>query len=393
MKILVLTSRLPYPIEKGDKLRIYHQIRELSQGHKLYLCSLVEESPKAEYLDHLGKFCEEIHTFPLKKAGILLSLAGAYLGGKSLQVAYFFRKSIHQKIKEKVREIGPDLIFCQLIRMSEYVRDLEVPAALDYMDCFSEGMSRQAREGKKWQRPIYQREARLLKRYQEEVYSLFDFHSIISEQDRDLLDPTGRLDIHIMPNGIDHDYFHPKVGEEEYELVFVGNMGYFPNVNAVKYLAKKVMPLVWKSLPGAKFLIAGARPHADVQKLGAEDRIVVSGWVPDIREAYVQGKLFVAPIFAGSGQQNKILEAMSMQRPCLTTPLVNNAIHAKAGEEIEVADNQDEFAEKIIDLLKDSQRRKALGLRGRNFVLEQYSWKQSVQKLENWISEGFPTSK
>lgn len=392
MKILVLTSRLPYPIEKGDKLRIYHQIRELSKRHEIFLCSLVEEKPTTEDVDHLRTYCVEIHTFPLKKVGIIFNVLKAFATGQSLQVAYFYRKSIHQKIQALTKRINPDFVYCQLIRMSEYAKRLNVPAALDYMDCFSEGMSRQAREGKKWQKSIFERESKLLKNYQQEIYPVFDYHSIISGQDKKLLDPNGELDIHIVPNGIDGEFFKPTPTVEEYDLVFVGNMGYFPNVNAARYLVRNVMPWVWAELSEAKVLIAGARPHTEVQKLGLLSGIHVSGWVPDIRDAYASGKVFVAPIFAGSGQQNKILEAMAMEKPCITSPLVNNAIHANPGSEIEIASTEEEFAEKIVGLLRSTERQKSIGQNGRRFILKQYSWAQSVQKIEGWMGNTLPTS-
>ncbi|MCI4669915.1 MAG: glycosyltransferase [Bacteroidia bacterium] len=393
MKVLVLTSRLPYPIEKGDKLRVYHQIRELAKKHELVLCSLIEEKPEKESLDHLRKFCSEIYTFPLDKMGIALSLVKAFLTGKSIQVAYFYRNSIHEKIKEIANDHKADFVFCQLIRMSEYAKDLEMNRALDYMDCFSEGMSRQAREGKKWQKPIFAREARILRNYQREIYNSFDFHSIISDQDRKLLDPDGVLDIKVMPNGIDSTYFAPIDVKEKFDLVFVGNMGYFPNINAVKYLVHRVMPLVWQKRPETSILIAGARPHADVLALGSDKRVHISGWVEDIRESYSSGKVFVAPIFAGSGQQNKILEAMAMERPCLTTPLVNNAIKAKPGLEIEEAEDEETFAEKILELLQNPAKCAQLGTRGRNFVREKYNWSKSVEELEAWANEQLLTSK
>ncbi len=383
MKILVLTSRLPYPIEKGDKLRVYHQMRELSRRHDLILCSLVEEVPNPSSIDHLLGICREVHSFRLHKPGIFWHSLKGLMRGLPLQVAYFYRPTIHEEIRRIAARVGPDLVFCQLIRMSEYAKDLKPLLWLDYMDCFSAGMKRQAEESPLWQKPLYEREARLLARYQKEIYTFFDGHSIISAQDKKLLDPAGNLYISLLPNGIDTEYFRPREGsQKEFDLCFVGNMGYFPNVRAVTYMVRRVMPLLWKKAPGLRLLIAGARPNAEVRRLAQDKRIEVSGWIEDIREAYAKGKVFVAPLFTGSGQQNKILEAMSMEMPCITTPLVNNAIGAEENREILLAGTEKEFEKKILDLLDREEFRKKIGREARNFVKSRYTWAGSVREIE-----------
>ncbi|MEL6593914.1 MAG: glycosyltransferase family 4 protein, partial [Bacteroidota bacterium] len=164
--------------------------------------------------------------------------------------------------------------------------------------------------------------------------------------------------------------------------VFVGNMGYFPNVRAALWLVKEIMPIVWRSQPTATLLLAGARPTREIQALAINPRIMVSGWVADIREAYAQGKVFIAPIKTGSGQQNKILEALSMARPCVTTRLVNNAIGAKEGNEIRLADDASGLAEAILTLLGDPTAAKAMGDAGRARILANYSWARSIETLD-----------
>ncbi|MEO0898234.1 MAG: glycosyltransferase [Bacteroidota bacterium] len=387
MKILVLTSRLPYPIEKGDKLRVYYQIRELAQRHEVYLFSLCPDPFTENDVDHLRSFCKEIKYEKLDKAGIAWNLFKGLLLGEPLQAAYFYRSGIHQKLKAWQKEIQAEAVFCQLIRMAAYVDDLGIPAYLDYMDSFSTGMARQAQEEKWWLKPFFQRESRLLDKYQKKVYKDFGLHTIISAQDKALMDPHDELDIQIAPNGIDTSHFLPREkGSPAYDLAFVGNMGYFPNVKAAEYLYHKIMPLVWAKRPETTLLLAGARPHPSVQKMASDNRITISGWVDDIRDAYGDGNIFVAPIFTGSGQQNKILESMSMAVCCLTTPLVNNAIEAQEGEEIALANDPEGFAEKILSLLNRPEERQLMGDKARSFVSGQYTWAQSVAPFEEWLA-------
>ena len=396
MRILVLTSRFPYPVEKGDKLRIYYQMRELARHHTLVLVALTDARVSPEAYAEVAALCEEVHLWPLSRPGIAWHLLTGWLRGWPIQVAYFYRRRWQQALAEVIARTQPDGIYCQLIRMAEYVRRLapDRPATLDYMDCFSVGMQRQAARERWWRRPVYRREARLLARYEGQAFGAFAHHSIISAQDRDLLGltPAQRARVHVIPNGVDTAFFHPTAGpatSETHDLVFAGNMGYFPNVQAATYLIGEVMPRVWAQRPETTVLLAGARPAPAVRRLAADPRVVVSGWLDDIRSGYRAGRLFVAPLQAGSGQQNKILEALALGRPCLTTSLVNNAIGAPAGQAILLADSPDAWAQQILAALADPALRARLGAAGRAFVEQDHSWASTVARLEAvWAGGG-----
>ena len=386
MKILVLTSRFPWPLEKGDKLRVYHQIRMLSLKHEIILCSLTEQSIAEKHFQELEKYCTNIYLFPISRLSIGANLVKGLLKGDSLQISWFYRGSILKQIREIVKKETPDHLYCQLIRMSEYGRRIDLPRTLDIMDCFSIGMDRRADESPFWLKPFFRREAKKLRQYEANILSHFDYLTIISEQDRDLIQSPQRQKIQVIPNGIDLAYFQPDTKQKPvYDLVFVGNMGYSPNVIAAGFLVKKVMPLIWASYPDTTLLLAGARPVPAVKALEKDSRVAVSGWVENIRDAYQNGKIFVAPLFTGSGQQNKIIEAMALEVPCITTPLVNNAIGAKVNEEILIADSDQGFAQQILDLLADHKLRRKLSKNGRAFVSNNFSWEESVEKLnEIW---------
>jgi len=157
-------------------------------------------------------------------------------------------------------------------------------------------------------------------------------------------------------------------------------MGYLPNVEAVEYLAQRVMPKLIDAMPGIRLLIAGARPANRVKKLASKN-IFVSGWLEDVRDAYNKSKVFVAPLFLGSGQQNKILEAMSMSMPCITTSIVNNSIHASDQSTVWIANTPDEFVEGITKLLHNEQLRRSMGRDARYFVSQNYRWTDFTDRL------------
>lgn len=395
MKILVLTSRFPYPLEKGDKLRIYYQIRELHRaGHEICLVALTEESLEDADYQKVKAFCSQIFTFQLSRFSIALHILSNILrgGGLPFQVAYFYDFKVQKAINQIIEREKPDHIYCHLARMSPYIEDLNLPKTLDFMDAFGAGTLRRAEISSFFLRPFWRFEARLMTNYEQKIASKFDFSTIISEQDKQRLPLTAESkDVYTIPNGVDIDFFDitdfqkgKKAIEKKYDICFVGNLGYYSNVEAIRFLVKKILPLVIEQKRDIKILLAGARPTAEIERLGNEN-IKVVGWLDDIREAYAQSRILVAPLMHGIGQQNKILEAMSMNVPVITTSRVNKAIGAIAGKEILLADTEGGFAEQILNLLQNTDLQKVISENGRDFVVKNYSWTRSMQIFINLL--------
>jgi len=299
------------------------------------------------------------------------------------QTAYFYRPFLKRKLNQIINMEQPELIYCQLIRMAPYVKGIDGKKALDYMDAFSTGMFRRAKEENGFKKWIFHQEALRVSAYERKIYPEFDHHTIISLADRTRLTLDKSQDISVVPNGVDTEFFSPDPNAiPGYEIFFVGNMQYFPNITAVKYLVRRIMPLIWKRYPTLKVMLAGAQPDPEVLKLKHDGKVYVTGWLDDIRDAYQNGQIFVAPLFTGSGQQNKILEAMSMERTVITTPMVNEAIGASAGSEVLLAEQPDAFADHIRLLLENPSKLNSLGTQARKFVRQHYSWESSVRKLE-----------
>ncbi|MDQ4140133.1 MAG: glycosyltransferase [Bacteroidota bacterium] len=383
MKILILLSRVPYLLDKGDKLRAFYQLQKLSEKHEIILFALAEDTdPLEEATKELLKYCKQVHLFPLQKASIMRNVAGALWNKKPIQVNYFYNSKAQAQINELIAQHQPDHIYCQLIRMAEYVRHVKhIPKTLDYMDAFSKGMLRRAEIAPFHLKPIFRLEAARLKKYEGAVFSEFRYKTIISRQDRDFIAHPRHKDIAIVPNGIQTSYFYPLDLPKQYDLVFTGNMNYAPNIEAAVYLVKKVLPLVKKQFPEVKVLLAGANPSYQVLSLEAPN-VTVSGWLPDIREAYASAHVFVAPLFIGTGVQNKVLEAMAMKVPCVTTQLVNNGVGAANNCHLLVANTPEEFAQHIQSLLINRELNEQLTKRALAFVHENYSWSKAVAQLE-----------
>ena len=383
-KILFFASRIPYPLEKGDKLRAYYQIKYLSRNCDIVLCCMSEEVLTEKAKEELSKYVSNIHVYKTSKLSIALNMLVAGFMGYPFQVGYFFNTGAHFFFNKIIKEEKPDHIFVQLIRMAEYVtKSINVPKSLDYMDAFSKGIERRMEKTSGLKKLIFKFECIRLKRYEKRVFSWFDNTYVISEQDRASFCFEESNQIKVSPNGVDHSFFQPKrKNKNKYDIVFTGNMSYPPNVNAVEYIARELMPLLIQRKPDIKLLIAGATPANSVKALSNEN-IHVSGWLDDIRDAYNDASVFLAPLQIGTGLQNKLLEAMCMEVPCITSELANNALKAKDKEEILIGNTPKEYVNAVFELLENEEFNRKIVKNGKTFVIENYNWNSVSMNLEN----------
>ena len=383
MKIFILLPRIPYPLEKGDKLRAFNQIKQLAKHNEIVLCALNDNAKVSEQdaFRALQPYCQSINFIRFNKLQILLGLVRAFFKGLPMQCGYFYNRKAAKKVNALIAKHKPDMLYGQLLRVAEYIRHKDIPKAIDYQDIFSYGMKRRADIASFVTRPIYNMEYRRLARYEAAIFDDFDVRTIISEPDRKLFPHEKRDEILIIPNGVDHEFFKPQEREKKYDLVFTGNMSYPPNVNAVEYLANEILPIVWKTRPETTLYIAGATPDPKVKK-AASDKIIVSGWLDDIRDAYAQSRVFIAPMRIGTGLQNKLLEAMSMRLPAITSPLANASLGAQPKEEILIGSNAQDMAQNIITLLTDTEKAEKIAQAGFDFTNRIYDWGKATERLE-----------
>ena len=378
---MVLVSRVPYPLEKGDKLRAFNQIKRLSRNHSVHLIALNDSKLHPEAVSTLTQYCTSIRILPLSRITTIFNLFRTIFTDLPFQVGYFFDKKAKTDIQEEIRKIQPDLIFCQLIRMTEYVNESPIPKVLDYMDVFSKGFKRRAEKASVLLKPLLWMEYKRLLRYERQVISLYNEKIIISEQDRAFIPHSGNMQIQVIPNGVDLDYFSPRETTKKYDLVFTGNMGYAPNVDSVVYLVQKILPLVRKEIPGITLLVAGADPAPKVLALRSGE-VTVTGWVDDIRDAYASSKIFIAPMQLGSGLQNKLLEAMAMRLPCITSSLAAKALGTLSPGSVFIARSEAEYAHCVLQLLRDQAAADELARNGYEFVRSRFNWDLINTKLE-----------
>ena len=386
MKVLVVLPRFPYPLEKGDKLRAYHQLRVLSRYHELYVVTLCEHLPSEESLAKIRPFCQELHVVKLTWTSRLWHSAGALFKGLPFQCGYFYNRKAQRIINELVARVNPDRIFCQLIRVAEYVKHFNIRKIIDYQDVLSKGMQRRALSAPFWKRWFFKAEFRRLCRYEAEVFSLFDEKVIITEVDRDLIPHEQSRQIHVVANGVDFDYYQHRDCEKNYDLIFAGNMSYAPNVEAANYLVREVMPLLWQEFPDLTVALCGASPVPAVRALQSR-RVIVTGWVDSMADYYAQSRVFIAPMHLGTGLQNKLLEAMSMKLPCVTSTLAGKPLKGvENGKEILICNTTTGFADAVKALLENDEMYNTIAENGYQFVKSNYNWERVNEHLAQIIA-------
>jgi polysaccharide biosynthesis protein PslH len=375
MRILVALSRFPWPLEKGDKLRAWHQLQGLALAHEVHLVCLSDVAVSAADLAALG-FCKSVQVIRQGKVVAALNVLRGLFNRIPFQVNYFRSRRMRSLIAQTIAREKIDVCFVQLVRLGENLPMASGPRwVLDYMDTFSIGMESRIAESKVWMRPIVRKEAKRLKAYESRLAAHFDELVIISDRDAEGLPPALRDVVHVIPNGVSESFFEalPQPAQKDFDLIFFGNMGYQPNVKGAQYLVEEVLPILHKRGIRPRLCIAGARPAA-VLKAYESAEITVTGFVDDIRQYVLRSKISVAPLIGGQGLQNKLIESMAMTMPVITTPISNAALGANAGVELLVAADPVAFADAIELLLHDPGKAAELAANGRRFVEAHFRW-------------------
>lgn len=383
-KLVFITSRFPFPIEKGDKLRAYYQLRDLSQYWDIHLIAMSDVPVTDDHKAAVAPYCTSMHIFRLSPWMSYLRVLFGFLGHRPFQTYYFNRWYYRIRVQRLLEELKPDHIFAQLIRTTEYVKNYHAcPKTLDYMDVLSAGVQKRMPLAPRILRPFYESEWRRLLRYEHVIYDYFEHHTIISDQDRNQIPHADKLDITVVPNGVDEYFLNYDVSaqEPEYDICFVGNLSYAPNVEAVKFIGNALIPEFARRGQKVNILISGANPSSELQIF--QDTMTITGWVEDIRSSYARCKVFIAPMFIGTGLQNKLLEALALGLPCVSTPLAQKPLNC--GQEIvATAENASEFVDQINVQLASWQNKEKRKMR-QDFVRSNFNWPSVNAKLSDLL--------
>ncbi|HET8572817.1 MAG TPA: glycosyltransferase [Edaphocola sp.] len=391
MKLLFTANRFPYPPYRGDKLKIFHLARILSQDHELHLITFLQDNRDRQFLPELEKYFTKIHLVPLSKTQSYINCLKAVFSQMPFQAYYFKSARMAAAISALHTQERFDAVHVQHLRMAQYwARFNDIPRILDLPDAYSLYWKRRIKALSGIQRWFARTEQRRVYRY-EQVLGKYDLTLVCSKEDRNYLMAEHHLkNIDILPNGVDTDAF---AGDHDYRqnniILFTGNMDYAPNVDAVIYFSKEIFPAIRQRFPGTKFVIAGQRPVKKVLDL-AGPAIEVTGFVKDLSMLYRRAAIVVAPLRFGAGTQNKVLEAMAMGVPVVSGRIGFEGLGIRSGEGVILATATGPFIESCCRLLSDAALRKATGEKGKARIRENFAWPVIARKLESRFKKIIP---
>lgn len=390
MKILFLTQRVPYPPNKGDKLRSFNEIKYLSQHHDISLVCLADNIADIQYKDELLKYCSSVDIFYLSQVRSKINTAVALFTGTPLTLAHFYSSGLNNVVQQKLQTDIFDLIFVYCSSMAQYVEKLTtIPRVIDFVDVDSEKWAQYAMYARFPMNLVYRLESHRLRVYEKVIAESFQHCFLVSEKEVDdfrrLVCPIDTLTPIL--NGVDLERFHPSA--EPYDpnvIVFTGAMDYFANVEAVLYFAREILPLIKDKIPKVKFYVVGSNPAAELLSLARNNpNIVVTGYVDQVQPYMAKAAVFVAPMRIARGVQNKILEAMAMGVPVVTTSLGFEGVTADPNNDILIVDEPSIFADSVVSVMENVMLRKILSKTGRIVIQNNYDWNINLEKLDDTL--------
>jgi sugar transferase (PEP-CTERM/EpsH1 system associated) len=398
MKLLLLFHRLPYPPNKGEKIRYFHFLRDLASRHEVRVGCFAEDPDTAGDVAAVRANCADVHVVwsgaMARRSAYLCGL----LTGEPLSMAAFDSAEMQAWIDRTLDVTRIDCILACSAAMGRFVlRAAKRPRrfVMDFVDMDSDKWSQYATTAGWPMSAVYRRESRLTLEVERAVAGAADASLLVSAtevEDFLRLVPEAEGKVHAIENGVDADYYDPDRdyptpfgSRDTSPIVFVGTMDYLPNIDAVSWFARDVMPLIRAARPEATFHIVGAKPAREVLGLRALPGVSVTGAVPDVRPYIAWSSVSVAPLRIARGIQNKVLEAMAMAKPVVVTPAALAGIDARPETDVLLASTQADMARQVLRVLGDASNRE-LGRAARRFVLDHFLWRAKLNRLEGLLS-------
>ena len=393
MRFLMITNTLPYPANAGHPIRNINLLKRIAKDHQVWLLVMVGENERNADLGPLADFCEEVILVPADDPGALARPIQALkfmLAGIPPELRLYETKEMIAALRDLTQRVDFDIIQFEDSYMAHYQEylpaKLQGKKVLTFIDIAYRQYDRIYRiENKKLRKLRLWVYSRMMYHWEPQYASNFDLNITMSDTDRDLLlSRNNNLNITSVPNGVDTHEFRPlpMPTDGSKNLIYVGNMSYSPNVDAVIFFCEEILPLIRAEVPDAALWIVGKTPLPEVEAL-ANDHVHVTGSVEDVRPYYEKSTVCIIPLRAGGGTRLKILESMALGRPMVSTSIGCEGIDITDGENILIGDDPQTFARQTILLLKDEQKRQTILNQARQFVVDHYDWDNITTRLLN----------
>lgn len=389
MNILYICHRFPFPAKDGSRVRSFNIINHLrQQGHKVWVSSMVRDAHEEQQGQGIAQYCHDFTMARTTEWVQKVRMVARLMTPEPSSMGYFYSAQMQKQIDQILNEQHIDLIYVHCSSVAQYVTRVKgIPKILDFVDMDSQ----------KWLSftafksfPLnfgYWLEGSKLARAERNLTEHFDLCTTITRSECDSLDgfkPNSPTDW--FSNGVDSDYFIPN--QEDYnpqQVSFIGRMDYYPNEQAVSYFCHQVLPLIRQQVANAEFVIVGAAPSNAVLELAQLPGVTVTGFVDDVRDYVRKSAVMVAPLSIARGTQNKILEAMALGVPVITSPLGARGIDGEAGVDFKVATDTQQYCDQVVAIMNDRQLREQYALAGRTRIERNYSWPYVLERLDGLI--------
>jgi sugar transferase (PEP-CTERM/EpsH1 system associated) len=389
LNILYLQTEIPYPPTSGGRARAFHLIRELGKRHAVTLLSLALPETSPSDLRVMEGFCKRVFTVPFRRAHSISSLLKSLAGGEPYKVRQYHSAEFARRTKELMADNAFDLIISEHVYLGQFLPEnfqVVVPQNIEMVGTIYE---RTAQHGSFMMRWYARGQSKKILQYELNLYRKYGvFIALTSEEEHRIRLLIPGIVTAVIPNGVDADFFSPASVEpydSSIDIVFTGSFSYYPNEQAALYFAHTILPLVKKQLPGVKFFIVGKDPGPGIRNLGHDPSITVTGLVNDIRPYLKSATVVVAPLLLGSGTRLKILEAMAMGKAVVSTSIGAEGLDVRNGKNIFIADAPQEFADAVVEILKNAEKRREIGQHARALIDETYRWERIGEVFNNFV--------
>jgi sugar transferase (PEP-CTERM/EpsH1 system associated) len=391
--LLFLAHRIPFPPNKGDKIRSFHLLRHLSARYAVHLGAFVDDPDDWQYRDALKPYCASIKLLPLNPRRARLASLTGLLTGEALTLPYYRSRELGRWAADLAAsgKVTCGLAFSSA--MAQFMPRNLAHRVLDMVDVDSDKWTQYAPTQRWPLSSVYAREGRKLAEWEAQVAQDFDATLLVSPAEAALLRqrvPQARHKIGAFENGVDADYFSPArdypnpYPPDARGIVFTGAMDYWPNIDAVTWFANRIFPAIRDKAPAARFTIVGSRPTEAVLALTRQPGVIVTGGVPDVRPWLAHAACAVAPLRIARGVQNKVLEAMAMARPVVASAQAAEGLRAEAGRDFILAQGEADFAQAVVAQIQSGTS----AAQARDCILANYNWDRNLAAIDSLFEQG-----
>ena len=388
--ILFLAHRVPFPLDKGDRIRTFHILRFLASRACVHLASLADEPVTEEARRALARLCHRVDIVPLGKKTRLLRGVGSLVCGRTITEGAFSSPALRRLLLQWGKETKFHAAMASASSMASFLRMrtfANVPKVIDLMDVDSEKWLDYSR-ARSWPLSwVFRAEGSRLRQLEQEMARWARAVLLVSEAEADIFRAFCPWEeVRAISNGVDLDYFQPAAEESaDQGCAFVGALDYFPNVDAAVWFCREVWPSIHRRHPESTFSLVGRRPAAEVQRLADLPGVHLVGQVPDVRPYLSRAAVVVAPLRIARGLQNKVLEALAMGKAVVASPPALAALQCQPGSDLLAASSTAEWIEAILHLLENESLRKKLEMAGRKYVEVHHAWDRCLEPLTDLL--------